>query len=176
MAKINTYDSASDAEDVTLEDNLEEGDDTEEAEDGKSVTPLRALRRHCLWCCKGSTNEVKLCSAKRCPLWAFRFGRRPTLEDKAAIADVKLYPLELELRGGEFHEKGGTALKAIRRRCIDCSGGSLIGANGCTTSDCDLHPFRKGKNPNIIISEERRAELSARLAALQPRNGGQTSG
>jgi hypothetical protein len=152
--------------------------DTEEVgeAEAKSVSPLRALRRYCLWCCNDSANEVRLCPAKACPLWTFRLGRRPTPEDKAAVTGVKLYPLERALTGGEFHEKGGTALKAIRRKCCDCSGGSLIDASGCTASECALHAFRKGKNPNFRISEERRADLVAALAAMRARNGGQTSG
>jgi hypothetical protein len=139
-------------EDVSFENDLiEEGGNTE-GTDSKSISPLRTLRRYCLWCCNGSANEVRLCAAKRCPLWTFRFGNRATPEDKAVVADGKLYPLERLLTGGEFHDNGGTALKAIRRRCIDCSGGSSIGANGCTASDCNLHPFRQGKNPNFRIS------------------------
>jgi hypothetical protein len=158
-------------EDVTaLDDDLrDDADNGCEGAETKSVTPLRSLRRYCLWCCKGKSHEVQLCPAKACPLWPFRFGHRPTLEDKAAVADVKLYPLERQLTGREFHENGGTALKAIRRRCIDCSGGSPIGANGCEATDCALHPFRRGRNPNIVISEERRASMAA---ALRARNSG----
>jgi hypothetical protein len=158
------------AEDFTFENDVKgNADIAEDAAEEKSVTtsPLRALRRYCLWCCNGSANEVRLCSAKACPLWTFRFGHRPTAEDKAAVAEVKLYPLERATTGAEFHERGGTAVKAIRRRCFDCSGGSATGANGCKASDCDLHPFRKGRNPNFKISEERRARLAASLSVVR---------
>src|SRR5262249_53690919 len=142
------------AEDVTLEDDdLGESADAEDAAEAKSVSPLRALRHHCLWCCNGSENEVRLFPARGCPLWTFRFGHRPTEEDKAAVANVKLHPLERKTNGAEFHQKAGTALKAIRLRCVDCSGGSQIAANACAVSDCDLYPFRKGRNPNFKISE-----------------------
>jgi hypothetical protein len=151
-------------EDVILEEDFEEdADGDDEAAGAKPITPLRALRRNCLWCCNGSANEVRLCAAKACPLWMFRLGHRPTPEDMAAVADVKLYPLERPITGREFQENAGTALKAIRRRCVDCSGGSPIGANGCTTSDCDLHPFRRGKNPNRAVSEERRSKMAEAL-------------
>ena len=83
------------------------------------------------------------------------------------MAGIKLYPFERPATSGEFHLKGATALKAIRRRCLDCSGGSPIGANGCTASNCDLHPFRRGKNPNFKTSEERRAKLAAALSAMR---------
>lgn len=39
-------------------------------------------------------------------------------------------------------------LKAIRLKCLDCSGGSKIGVKQCNEADCPLHPFRLGKNPN----------------------------
>ena len=80
---------------------------------------------------------------------------------------MKLHPLERKTNGAEFHQKAGTALKAMRLRCVDCSGGSQVAANACAASDCDLHPFRKGRNPNFKISEERRAKLAASLSPLR---------
>lgn len=85
------------------------------------ATPLKAVRRYCLSCCNGSSNEVKLCPAKSCPLWPLRHGHRPNVEDRAAVADRQLYPLERDLMGATFQ---GSALRAIRLRCIDCSGNS----------------------------------------------------
>lgn len=41
-----------------------------------------------------------------------------------------------------------TPLQAIRAWCIDCSGNSSKEANRCSHSDCPLHYFRLGKNPN----------------------------
>jgi hypothetical protein len=28
------------------------------APEGKTATPLKAVRKHCLWCCNGSAKEV----------------------------------------------------------------------------------------------------------------------
>ena len=42
------------------------------------TTPMRAIRAQCLECAGGSPNEVKLCRIERCPLWRYRFGKRPT--------------------------------------------------------------------------------------------------
>jgi len=36
-----------------------------------------AIRAKCLDCCAHSTKEVRLCPAKRCPLWAHRLGPLP---------------------------------------------------------------------------------------------------
>jgi hypothetical protein len=34
-----------------------------------------AIRAHCLDCCAGSPDEVRKCTAVRCPSWPFRMGR-----------------------------------------------------------------------------------------------------
>lgn len=38
-------------------------------------------------------------------------------------------------------------LKAIRQHCISCAG-RLKDVRLCSTSECRLHPFRQGRNPN----------------------------
>jgi len=42
-----------------------------------NLTPMRALRAKCLDCSGGSPMEVKYCVIPECPLWAYRFGKRP---------------------------------------------------------------------------------------------------
>ncbi len=41
------------------------------------MTPLKAIREKCVDCCCGSANEVKLCTAEDCPLYAYRLGKDP---------------------------------------------------------------------------------------------------
>jgi hypothetical protein len=128
-------------------------------------TPLKAVRQHCLWCCNGSFVEVNLCSAKSCPLWPFRHGRRPTSEDKSAVVNWQLHPQERDLTGSDFH---GTGLRAIRLRCLDCSGNSDGAVRSCGFGPdhrdaCALHPYRLGRNPNIKRSEEWKAAAAERL-------------
>jgi len=43
----------------------------------KPLRPLKAMRAKCLDCCAGSSNEVKLCPLEECPLYPYRFGKRP---------------------------------------------------------------------------------------------------
>jgi hypothetical protein len=43
----------------------------------KKITPLRAIKLKCLDCCCGNKNEVKLCTAEKCPLFIYRKGRLP---------------------------------------------------------------------------------------------------
>lgn len=48
-----------------------------EAKSLKPLRPLKAIKVHCLDCCGGSREEVKLCEIKDCSLWIYRFGKRP---------------------------------------------------------------------------------------------------
>jgi hypothetical protein len=120
--------------------------------DSKSISPLKAARRHCLSCCNGSANEVRLCAATSCPLYPFRLGRRPTAEEVAAITCRNVHPLEDDITQGGFHTQGATALRATRRRCLDCSGYRVKEIRECKFANCSLWPFRFGKNPNRALS------------------------
>lgn len=41
------------------------------------VPPLKAIRKMCLECLGGSTEDVKNCTAKTCPIYHYRFGKNP---------------------------------------------------------------------------------------------------
>ncbi|MDD5679744.1 MAG: hypothetical protein PHI59_00660 [Candidatus Omnitrophica bacterium] len=42
------------------------------------VTPLKAIRRYCVNCCRGSAKEVRLCpDSEMCYLYPYRFGKNP---------------------------------------------------------------------------------------------------
>lgn len=45
-------------------------------ESGK-LTPLKAIRWHCLDCVCYQKDEVRLCDSTDCPLHKFRFGKNP---------------------------------------------------------------------------------------------------
>ena len=38
-------------------------------------------------------------------------------------------------------------LKAIRAKCVECSGGSTAEVKACEAEDCPLYPYRFGHNP-----------------------------
>ena len=58
-----------------------------------------------------------------------------------------------------------TPVKAIRAKCLDCSGGSAKEVKECPVIACALHPFRLGRNPNRKpLSVERKAQLSERFS------------
>jgi hypothetical protein len=53
-------------------------------------TPLRAIRRKCLDCCCGSSQEVSLCPVHSCSLHPYRFGKRPgAVKRKATPAQIE---------------------------------------------------------------------------------------
>lgn len=47
----------------------------------KVMRPLKAIRAKCLDCSGGSFTEVKLCVIPDCPLYPYRFGRRPEVDE-----------------------------------------------------------------------------------------------
>ena len=60
-------------------------------------------------------------------------------------------------------------LKAIRVKCLDCSGGSPKEVSDCLVRDCALFPFRLGTNPwRAPMSEERREVARKTLFAARP--------
>lgn len=47
-----------------------------------------------------------------------------------------------------------TPVKAIRAKCIDCSGGELKEVKECVVYDCPIYPYRMGKRPKKEGAEE----------------------
>lgn len=41
-----------------------------------------------------------------------------------------------------------TPMKAIRAKCLECSGNQPGEVRGCKIDDCVLYPYRFGHNPN----------------------------
>lgn len=51
---------------------------------GHRAAPLlQAMRRRCVDCCGGKTDEVRRCTAVACPLWPYRMGTDPWRRDAA---------------------------------------------------------------------------------------------
>jgi hypothetical protein len=44
-------------------------------------TPVKSIRAYCIECGDGTYKEVRLCPIPDCPLYPYRFGRRPTEQD-----------------------------------------------------------------------------------------------
>lgn len=87
-------------------------------------SPLRSIRLHCLDCCLGSSQEVKLCPASDCTLHPYRSGKRPE-----GI--------------GSF-----SPLPTIRKYCLSCwEENSSASVQACPIHDCPLYPYRLGRHP-----------------------------
>ena len=41
-----------------------------------------------------------------------------------------------------------TPIKAIRKKCIDCTLGSLVDIRKCQDFDCPIYPYRMGIRPS----------------------------
>ena len=48
----------------------------------RTLTPMKAFRAKCLDCSGGSWFEVKHCPINHCPLWPYRFGKRPRVDSE----------------------------------------------------------------------------------------------
>jgi hypothetical protein len=58
------------------------------------TTPIKSIRLKCLDCCCGSPKEVELCPVTGCPLFLYRFGKRPTTSRKGSFikSDERIAP------------------------------------------------------------------------------------
>ena len=65
-------------------------------------------------------------------------------------------------------------VKAIRKFCLDCCGGSSATVKTCPSIHCELHAFRLGKNPYRAkreMTEEQREAAKTRLAEARNKKG-----
>ena len=51
-------------------------------------TPLKSIRKNCLECTLHQPKEVRLCPCINCPMYPYRFGKRPT---KAILDTIKQF-------------------------------------------------------------------------------------
>ena len=93
----------------------------------KSLTPLQAIRKKCLWCMAGNAKQVSECNLKDCPFYYYRFGRKENPGDGKELKST---------------------LKSIRAFCLECSTFNVTEVRNCDIKDCPIYPFRMGRNPN----------------------------
>jgi len=48
-----------------------------------------------------------------------------------------------------------TPMKAIRAKCMDCSGGQFVEVRNCPVKNCPLHEYRMGKRPQKDNEDEK---------------------
>jgi hypothetical protein len=72
----------------------------------------------------------------------------------------------------ELGHRPAPPLSAVRRFCIECSGGSTKEVRLCRRTGCLLFPYRMGSNPwRKELSPEKRAALGARLQGIKTPEG-----
>ena len=72
----------------------------------------------------------------------------------------------------EVKPNTSTPMKAIRAKCLECSNLSPVEVRECPITDCPLHAYRLGKNPNIgarPMSEEQKGRARARMQEVNAR-------
>lgn len=75
---------------------------------------------------------------------------------------------ELQIMGFE----AVPVLKAIRAKCLDCSGGMASEVRDCLVRNCALYPFRMGTNPwRAPVSDDQREAARKRFAAKNRPHG-----
>ena len=64
---------------------------TEDVRDSlpKYRNPVKVIRAKCLDCTCGSSHEVELCPAEKCPLWLWRFGKNPYRKERELTEEQK---------------------------------------------------------------------------------------
>ena len=55
----------------------------------KTSTPIKAICAKCIDCSCGQLKEIKECTMKKCPLWPYRMGRRPKVDNSIDIDDFQ---------------------------------------------------------------------------------------
>lgn len=56
-------------------------------------------------------------------------------------------------------------MRAIRAKCLDCSGGSHVEVADCLVTTCPLYPFRLGTNPWRAERSDAQREASQKALA-----------
>ena len=111
------------------------------------MTPGKSIRKFCLECCDGQSNEVFLCPATDCVFYKFRSGR------------------------------GRSKMKDIRAKCKDCGEGTAFAIKNCEIDNCAIYMYRLGHNPALVgkrrrnISDEQKKQAIKNLKkAREARN------
>lgn len=90
----------------------------------------KAIRRRCVYCSE-TLSDARNCTITHCSLHPYRMGKNP---------------FHGKVKPGNYLPP----LKAIRRYCLECAGGSPSEVRECggAGADCDIYDFRFGDNPH----------------------------
>ncbi len=98
-------------------------------------TPKKTIRAYCKDCCVGQIREIKLCPIIQCEIYLYRFGRMAKDEELKMMESLGIPKY--------------TPIKAMRKKCLECNGGSVKDIRFCDVKKCPLYPYRFGKRPKV---------------------------
>lgn len=78
--------------------------------DEKILTPIKAIRAHCLDCMCGQVNEVKLCPCTDCPLYPYRMGHNPNIQKRELTEEQRAELRARAKRAGLGKKQASTRL------------------------------------------------------------------
>jgi hypothetical protein len=144
------------------------------------MSPLQAIRAHCLDCCGGSAHEVGKCMARRCPSWPFRMGTspwraRPSDEQRQAMQERGRRLARANKSLPPDAEDHGTGPLAAERKSLTI--GRLWSLEVSTSGDLDVatgtrQDFRPiTDKQRAIVEDAQRAGTIARVNSPMPTNG-----
>jgi hypothetical protein len=91
------------------------------------LTPLRAIRAHCISCVGNVVADVRECGGNKVAVF----------KDESGACLFMPY----------WMGRGRPKLKLIRKFCMVCQGDQQSWVRECHETWCCLHPYRMGKNP-----------------------------
>ena len=103
------------------------------------MSPLQALRAHCLDCSAGSKQEVAKCMALRCPSWPFRMGSNP---HRKPPSDEQRQAMQ------ERGRRLATANRSLRFDAEEHGAGPPLPARGSRRKSVDFGRPQKATWPN----------------------------
>ncbi len=111
----------------------------------KPLTPLKAMRSFCRYCCCDDLKAIRGCPTASCPIHLYREGKIPL-------------------------GASGRLLSVIHSYCVNCAG-TPQAARACTMSascnpkytPCPLHPYRHGRRPLVSDAARERGRIQAEM-------------
>ena len=75
----------------------------------------------------------------------------------------------MDIQKGVCVEYEKNPVKAIRKKCLECSGDYIKEVENCPVVECAIWPFRFGKNPyrKIVLSDEEIEIRRERMKSLR---------
>lgn len=120
----------------------------------KNITPIKSIRLYCIEICmEGQMTEVRLCHSVGCDLWLYRMGRRPSLVELVEWFQFRHYKSVIK-SGNELRRLINTPVKAIRKKCLNCSGWGFKEVKQCAEDECHIYGYRMGRRPKRAIEHD----------------------